>query len=593
MRNPQRSRPRPGARLVPARVANAALAFMAGIALLHSHPAQAQNPSVQPVNAAACEQLARDFSYPGLQITASTSVAAGSVQRPGIAEAMPAHCVVTGKLNERLSPIDGMRYAIGFEMRLPQGWNERFFYQANGGLDGMVVPAFGDILGGGALSNGLLKGFAVLSSDAGHAFRADVPGIGGALFGRDPQARLDYGYNAVAQLTPMAKALITHYYGRAPARSYLVGASNGGRHGMVAAARDSAAYDGILVGAPGFNLPRAAVAQVWGAQQFARISARDPATDRADPDTSFSPRDLRVLADAILDHCDGLDGLRDGIISDIAACQRHFNVARAVPDCQGDRREACLSPAQKAVLATVFAGPRNAQGQALYAPMAWDAGIVGKDWRDWKFRYSVGPRDAVALAFVFTTPPASPEVVSGKGNSVIDYALQFDLDRDAPRIFASDATYTQSAIQFMTLPDPLLQHFVARGGKMMIYHGASDPVFSVLDTIRWYQDFLRAHGAAATNSVRLYTVPGMNHVRGGIATDQFDMVDALVAWVEQARAPEAIVATARGKGAAAVNPEVPADWSPHRTRLLCPYPQVARYQGEGDPEVASSFRCEP
>jgi feruloyl esterase len=141
-------------------------------------------------------------------------------------------------MNERIG-VDGKPYAIGFEMRLPTAWNGRFFYQANGGLDGFVTPAYGDILGGAPDSNGLLKGFAVISSDAGHAFDRTTP-IGGATFGLDPQARLDYGYNAVAQLTPMAKALIAAYYGKGPDRSYFVGTSNGGRHGFVTAQRAGA-----------------------------------------------------------------------------------------------------------------------------------------------------------------------------------------------------------------------------------------------------------------------------------------------------------------------------------------------------------------
>lgn len=554
-----------------------------------AQPIQQISADTQP---SSCDTLARDFHYPHLRITSTVSIAAGTLQRPGIAKAMPAHCVIQGKLNERISPVDGKPYAIGFEMRLPEPWNERFFYQANGGLDGVVTPAYGDILGGGPLSNGLLKGFAVLSSDAGHEMQADIPGIGGALFGRDPQARLDYGYNAVAQLTPMAKALIQHYYGRPPARSYFVGASNGGRHGMVAAARNTGGYDGILAGAPGFNLPRAAVAQLWDAQQFARLSGIDQRSGRPDLQTSFSTGDLQRLSDAVLAQCDELDGIKDGIVSDLMACQQRFDLKQAIPDCDSSNGAACLSRAQKDVLAAVFAGPRDSSGTALYSGLPWDAGVAGSGWRTWKFNYSVGPRDAVALAFVFSTPPASPEQVSGKDNTVIDYALSFNLDRDAPKIFARTATYPQSAIDFMTLPDPMLQSFVKRGGKLMIYQGASDPVFSELDTIAWYEHFIATLGPDAFNSVRLFNVPGMNHVRGGMATDQFDMVDALVAWVETSQAPDFIVASARGPGSALVNPEIPASWSPTRSRLLCPFPKVARFKGTGNPEMASSFSCE-
>jgi hypothetical protein len=143
----------------------------------------------------------------------------------------------------------------------------------------------------------------------------------------------------------------------------------------------------------------------------------------------------------------------------------------------------------------------------------------------------------------------------------------------------------------MTPPDPAMHGFVANGGKLIVLHGTADPVFSPLDSIAWFDGFRQAHGAAADAHSRLYLVPGMNHSRGGPATDQFDAVDAIVKWVEQGDAPQAIVAQARGAGSALPNPEVPAGWSATRTRLLCPYPQVARYRGNGDPEIAASFAC--
>jgi feruloyl esterase len=176
---------------------------------------------------------------------------------------------------------------------------------------------------------------------------------------------------------------------------------------------------------------------------------------------------------------------------------------------------------------------------------------------------------------------------------LIDYALGFDLARDTPRIFAKAEPYRQSAMEFMTPPDPAgMESFVRRGGKLIVVHGAADPVFSLLDSIRWYEGFTARHGSAARASARLFVVPGMNHSRGGPATDQFDMVDALVAWVERGVAPEAVVATARGPGAAVVNSEIPASWSPARTRLLCAYPNVARYRGKDDVEDAGSFQCQ-
>ncbi|MDH2434999.1 tannase/feruloyl esterase family alpha/beta hydrolase [Pokkaliibacter sp. MBI-7] len=538
----------------------------------------------------SCEAL-RSFPYASMKLSSTELIAAGSLSVPGIAEAMPEHCLGRGELNERVSPVDGKRYAIGFEMRLPSHWNGRFFYQANGGLDGRLVPAYGGQLGGGPDSNGLLKGFAVISSDAGHAMEKGGKGIGAALFGLDPQARKDYGYNAVAQLTPMARQLITGLYGYRPARSYLLGASNGGRHAMVAAARDTGQYDGIVAGDPGFNLPQAAVAQVWGAQQFARVASLN-AAGKPDLETSFTPAQLKWVAQAVLQRCDGLDGLKDGLIFDMAACQRHFDIQRDVASCQSGQTDHCLDEGRKRVLQRLFAGPHLGE-QQLYSAMPWDSGIDGQDWRDWKLKYSVGPRDAIALGFVFMTPPVSPAVVNGEGTSLLDYALNFSLEQDAPRIYASNSTYTEAAMTFMPPPQAAhMDHFIQRGGKLIVFHGNSDPVFSALDTVHWYQALSRNHGKATADSVRLFLIPGMNHTRYGPATDQFDMLDAIVAWVEQGKAPQRVIASARGQGSLSPNTEIPADWSAQRSRPLCPYPQLARYDGKGDPEQAASFLCQ-
>ncbi|MDO9360047.1 MAG: tannase/feruloyl esterase family alpha/beta hydrolase [Polaromonas sp.] len=568
------------------------LTLVAGVLALAgcSSMAPVRQPAQGASAAMACDKLVAGFGFAGTRIVSAQSVEGGQLRLPGISQPMPGHCVVKGLMNERTGPIDGKAYAIGFEMRLPTAWNGRFFYQANGGLDGFQTAAYGDILGGGQQSNGLLKGFAVLSSDAGHAFDRSSA-IGGATFGLDPQARLDYGYNAVVQLTPMGKALIKTFYGKQPDTSYLVGSSNGGRHGFVAASRLPKAYDGILVSTPGYRLPLAAVAQVWDAQQFASVARTDAATGRPDLRTAFPPADMALVSRSILARCDALDGLADGIVADLQACEAAFRVDREIPSCPATPSPGnCLTASQKDVLAKVLAGPKDRTGKAVYAGLPADPGIAGNDWAAWKFVNSVGPRDAIALGFVFVTPPASPTVLTGQGNTLIDYALNFKLDTDLPKLTATSGPYNESAMAFMTPPETNFAPFVANGGRMIVFHGSADPVFSALDTIAWHERFRSAHGAAADRHARLFLVPGMNHSRWGPATDQMDMVDALVAWVERGQAPDAVVARARGPGSAVPNPEVPASWSANRTRLLCPYPQVARYQG-GDPESAASFGC--
>lgn len=536
-------------------------------------------PAARPGTLQACTDLAARAVLPGTVYTSATEVPAGTVTVGGAAMAAPAHCLVQGRMNERTSPVDGQRYAIGFEMRLPVAWNGRFFYQANGGLDGVVVPALGGIGGGGPRSSALQMGFAVISSDAGHA------GSMGPRFGLDPQARLDYGYNAVAQLTPMAKNLIAKAYGRGPDRSYIGGCSNGGRHAMVAAVRSAGQYDGVLAGDPGFNLPKAAVAQLYGAQQYAAVASAKTPAGQPDLQSAFTPAELKLVADKVLQRCDALDGIADGIVSDVNACRARFDIQRDVPTCAAGTRDGmCLSAPQKNALANVFKGARNSAGRPVYSGFPFDAGVSGANWREWKFA-SPPTRDAGAVGFIFSTPPLADRPQG------LPFALGFDMDRDAPRIAATDGVFRESALSFMTPPDAAnLSALRERGGRMIVYHGTSDPVFSSDDTQAWYERVQAANGGDASSFARYFPVPGMNHCAGGPATDQFDMLSALVDWVEQGKAPASVTASARGAGTPVPNAEVPAGWAAQRTRPLCPYPQVATYTG-GDAERAGSFAC--
>jgi feruloyl esterase len=353
---------------------------------------------------------------------------------------------------------------------------------------------------------------------------------------------------------------------------------------MVAASRYANEYDGFLAVSPGFNLPKAAVAQLWGAQQWAAV-----ATDAANLETALPQNERRLVANAILSKCDALDGLADGLVQDVEACRTAFDLDRDVPTCPGARDGTCLSAAQKAVMVDVFAGAKNTSGTALYSRWPFDAGIVQTGWADWKFRNSVRDgRDPVAVAHIFSVPPVTTALAN-----TLDYALNFNFDTDAPKIFATDATYTESAMSFMTPPNATnLDVLRQRGAKMIVVHGVSDGVFSVDDTTAWYEALDSRLGGKGAEAVRFFRVPGMGHSRGGPSTDQFDGLAALVEWVEQGIAPDRIVASARGAGnAGGVNADVPVGWSPTRTRPLCPHPMVARYKS-GDPEVAASFVCE-
>ncbi len=532
----------------------------------------AQLAEARPATLLSCTDLAAKISFPNTRITAAETVAAGTLTVAGkpIAE----HCRVTGRMHERVSTVDGQNYAVGFEMRLPRDWNGRFFYQANGGLDGVVSTAVG-ALGGGPLGNALQMGFAVLSSDAGHA------GSLGPFFGLDPQARLDYGYQAVGKLTPMARSALQTAYGKGPDRSYLGGCSNGGRHAMVAASRYADQYDGIIAGNPGTRLPLAAIANIAGAQGYAKL-----ATTTQDLGTGFTQAERRLVSQAVLARCDALDGATDGMVQAGAACQASFDLARDVPTCGGARDGSCLSAEQKSTIAGLFKGATTSGGSRIYSSFPYDAGLDTAGWAGWKFSNPIS-RDSGAVAFIWQTPPESAASFKDA-----QFALNGSVDSMLAKVQATNGTFTESGLSLMMPPDygklPVLRN---RGAKLMVYHGTADPIFSSDDTVQWYDTLRRNHGDAA-DFARLYLVPGMNHCSGGPATDQFDMLSSLVAWVEKGQAPDRVIASARGAGnAGGANTDLPATWSPTRTRPLCPHPLAARYNGSGDMESAASFSC--
>ncbi|WP_409418857.1 tannase/feruloyl esterase family alpha/beta hydrolase [Marinomonas sp. RS-M-Aa-14] len=494
------------------------------------------------------------------------------------------YCLVSGVTAQRMG-VNSKLYAIQFELRLPDYWLGRFAYQFNSGVDGEVQPALGKMTGLTPSQYAINQGFAVVSSNGGHDARAyPEAGLAGVTaFGHDPEARRDYGYGAVQKLNPVARALIESYYESPIKYAYGLGQSNGGRMAMVAATRFPTMFDGLLVGYPGFNLPKAALQQAWDTQALYQVNEN---ISRA-----LTRRDLVVFAKKILDQCDGLDGINDDMVFATDACQKVFDPKVLV--CKSDFDKHCLPMLKVAALMKMHAGPHNSKDQALYADWVYDTGIRSNNWRMWKVESTISDwshkpisvvMGAAALAHIFTTPFTD---VAGDIYSLENYLLKFDFDKDAPKIYATNNQFKESAMAMMTPLDaakPKLTAFHQNGGKMMIFHGNSDPVFSVKDTMRWY-DFLDFGLAGrASEFVRFYRVPGMPHGQGGPSADQFDMLQPLIAWVERKQAPQEIVAATRAK-----NPEITARMA-GMTRPLCPYPAYAKYN-KGDFLKASSFQC--
>jgi Tannase and feruloyl esterase len=559
-------------------------------------PATATSLAETPERCTAVSDLMKgNWPDPTTRVLQSTWQTAGSqVKTPMGSVSLPEHCEITAALHERVG-VNGRPYAIHFRVRLPAQWNERFLFEGGGGTEGELGTAVG--FSGAGLPPALARGYAVVAQDAGHdnAIDTDPARGGAAAFGFDPQARADYGGAALKPVAEAAKAVIRFYYGHPVTRSYFVGCSKGGQEGLAFAERYPDTFDGIVAADPGMSLPRAAVAEAWDTRAFASLigASEHGASDPALLPKTFSDARFSIVRDAILTACDADDGVRDGITANFAACT--WRRVRAVLErkiCSASAGESCLTAAQIDVLGRVLTGAKNAEGQTLYADWPVDAGVGSAAWRLWKIGAVNGggpdmpasfpginvTMGAQALAAIFTTPPTA---VMASTEAALAYALSFNFERDAPKIYAIEAPFVRSAWTDISARSPDLEAFRAHGGKLIIPHGASDPVFSLNDTLAWYREVDAIQHGRAASFLRVFPVPGMAHCAGGPATDQFDAFGALVFWVEMGVAPESILAKAG-----------PASPWPDRTRPLCRYPKIARYSGRGSIEDAASFRCE-
>lgn len=473
--------------------------------------------------------------------------------------AMPGHCLITGAIGERTGHA-GVSYATHFELRMPSPWNGRFLFQGGGGMDGVVGQALGALPFRGATAQPALnRGYAVVSTDSGHAGRNNSD----AQFGLDQQARLDYAYAAIGTVTAQAKRLIGDYYGQSPSHSVFMGCSNGGRSALVAAQRYPLAFDGIIAGNPGLRLSRAAVAQAWDTRA---LNAVAPRTEDGRPilAQALTQADQTLIANRLLAQCDALDGIKDGAIDAMSRC--HFDPA--VLQCHTGQLDGCLSAVKVNALRSVFEGAHDSHGNALYSDWPWDAGIASDGWRAWKLgSSSSGEPDARnatltpgSLGYYFMTP-ADP-------NFKLE-AVNFDevAQATAQTAAINDAVSTQ------------MSSFIDNGGKLIVVQGNSDPVFSANDMRRYWQQLTADNGGVGQLDrwARLFIVPGMTHCGDGPGLDDFDPLTALERWQAQGQAPARLLA----QGVA----------FPGRTRALCPYPQEAHYRGQGDPDEAESFVC--
>jgi feruloyl esterase len=475
----------------------------------------------------SCDQL-ESFRYDGHDVTIeSTQHVEAGVLPPGPGGpggAFPAHCRVEGVVDTRTG-VGGKAYGTRFALALPEDWNGRFLFQGGGGLNGSVGAPVGAI-----------------STDTGH----QAAGGFDASFMEDQQAALDFYYASNGKMAPIAKAMVAAHYGLPADYSYYVGCSTGGREGMIMSQRFPLYFDGIVSGAPAMRTGHSNMSLAYINAAFSEYA---PAGEdgQASPADLLSDTDRKLIVDSLIAACDADDGAEDGMIFNTQSC----SFAPSDLQCSGAKTDSCLSENQVMALEQAFRGPVDSRGVQAYPAFPWDPGLNASGG-------------------------GLPGILQSGGSSPVQAQQTsggFDVDAAAAALEADG---------FNTIGDslsPNLSSFREAGSKLIFYHGMADPWFSANDTRLYYESLAETNGGAEAvrDFSRLYLVPGMGHCQGGSATlDSFDMVSAIVGWVENGEAPEGIVSTGTA--------------FPGRSRPLCPYPEFAAYTG-GDPEAADSFMC--
>ena len=473
-----------------------------------------------------CEQLLQT-AIPKAVITLATPVAAGAFKTPeqpggGLNSPplpMPAFCRVAATLH----PADDS--SIDIEVWLPEHWNGKYQAVGGGGWAGVISYP--------ALAAALAEGYATSSTDTGHK------GSNAEFAPGHPEKMIDYGYRAVHEMTIAAKLLISARYGRAPALSYWNGCSTGGRQGLQEAQMYPADYDGILAGAPANYLLHL---NAWD-MKTALINQKDEAH-------LVPANKLAMLHRAVLEKCDGLDGVKDGLLSDPTTCRFDPSILL----CKGSDTQSCLTAAQLESVQAMYAPAKRKDGTLIYPGMPFGGEQL------WTRMFDPKPFGIALSTFRYAVHESEAWDWHG-----------FDLD--------TDVAMADQKFGYVHAINPDLLAFRNRGAKLLMYHGWADQLISPENSINYRATVEDKMGGNQEGWYRLFMVPGMGHCRGGDGPNQFNAMAALERWREVNEAPGQILATQ------VTNNKV------DMTRPLCPYPQVAVYKGVGSTNDAANFTC--
>ena len=471
-----------------------------------------------------CAALANSISVHGTKILSSAPVAADA------SAGTPAFCEVRASI----SPVAGSQ--IGAVYRMPASWNGKVLGIGGGGAAGNLTIQ--------AATPGLSRGYATIQNDLGHsstsatdwAFTLKGPGQ------QNTEGIIDFGHRATHEATVVGKAVASRYYSRAPQRSYWQGCSTGGRQGLAEVQRYPDDYDGVIAGAPVYS-PMVYSNAILRVQAF-----------HARPDSNLQPAHVPLIQKAVLAACDMKDGVADGILTDPRACTWDPGEL----ECKAGAAADCLTKAQVETVRRVYSGVKTKSGK--YAAMP----LMRGGESDWVARM-IGTAQAPRGVNAILGAPFLAYIA--KGDAAYDF-MTFDPERDLAALEAGLAAHVHQQ-------NPDIARFVARGGKLLLWHGFNDPGPSPLSTIDYFEA-VQKKVPASKEAVRLFLAPGVLHCGGGAGPDRFDTLTAMENWVEKGTAPATMLATK-------ANSPV--------SRPLCPYPQLPRYKGAGDTNNAASYVC--
>ncbi len=494
------------------------------------------SPAAAPLRAAgarstSCESLA-SLPLAHTTITSARLIPAGGfnppVGRQGRGAAVYSELQSFCRVAATLTPTSDSDIKI--EVWLPSaGWNGKFQAVGNGGWAGSISYQ--------ALAQAVAAGYATASTDTGHVGNNAAFALG------HPEKVIDFGYRAVHETTVQAKAIVDAYYGSAPKLSFWNGCSLGGRQGITEAQRYPADFDAIVAGAPAVNAVSLHAARVAINQMVHRSV-----------DSYIPPEKYSVIHSAVLDACDALDGVKDGVIESPGRCKFDPKVLA----CKDGDGPSCLTSAQVDTARALYAPVKDPKtGAVVFPPLLEPGSELG-----WATLAGPQPVDTALEQFKYV-------VFADAG---WDWRT-FNLSTDLPRAVRQDGGT-------MNASDPDLRPFFGRGGKLLMYHGWADQQVAASNSVDYFDRVVKTAGRnAIKNSIELYMVPGMGHCAGGAGTDSFDKMAALESWVTTGKAPESIVAAHRTNGVV------------DRTRPLCPFGKVARWKRTGSTDDAANFTC--